>query len=246
MKWRKGRMALVKRALIAVLMCGVFLEQAQAATKRTRTKNRLPAKPVGVDLPGELLLQTGHAAWVTSVAFSPDGQLLASGGADGTTKLWAVQSREVLRTFSGPTADGMAVAFSPDGKLLASACADGTVNMWAIPSGELAFTLKGHAAPVTAVAFSPDGQLLATASADKTVKLWLVHNRQELRSIPAHMAWVTAVAFSPNGQLLATAGADKTVKLWTLRTPGKPRKSQRTSVGQPTAITEKLLHTLVG
>ena len=98
-------------------------------------KNRLPTKPVGVDLPGELLLQTGHAAWVTSVAFSPDGQLLASGGADGTTKLWAVQSREVLRTLSGPTAEGIAVAFSPDGKLLASACADGTVNMWTIQSG---------------------------------------------------------------------------------------------------------------
>src|SRR5215510_5514794 len=170
-------MVLVKRILVVVLVYGVCLAQAQAATKRTRTKNRLPARPAGVDLPGELLLQTGHAAWVTSVAFSPDGQLLASGGTDGTTKLWAVQSREVLRTFSGPTADGMAVAFSPDGKLLASACADGTVNMWAIPSGELAFTLKGHAAPVTALAFSPDGKLLATASADKNAKLWLVHNR---------------------------------------------------------------------
>ena len=166
-------MVLVKRMLVAVLVCGVFLAQAQAATKRTRTKNRLPTKPVGVDLPGELLLQTGHAAWVTSVAFSPDGQLLASGGADGTTKLWAVQSREVLRTLSGPTAEGIAVAFSPDGKLLASACADGTVNMWTIQSGELAFTLKGHTAPVTAVAFSSDGKLLATASTDKTVKLWL-------------------------------------------------------------------------
>src|SRR6267143_1805902 len=155
-------MVLVKRVLIAVLVCGVCLAQAQAATTRTRAKNRLPTKPVEVDLPGELLLQTGHATWVTSVAFSPDGKLLA------------------------------------------------------------------------------------TASADKTVKLWLVHNRQEIRSIPAHTAWVTAVAFSPNGQLLATAGADKTVKLWTLRTPGKPRTSQRTAVGQTTDITAKLWRTLVG
>ena len=134
-------MALVKRVLIAILVCCIGLAQAQAASMRTRTKNRLPTKPVEVDLPSELLLQTGHAGWVTSVAFSPDGQLLASGGADGTTKLWAVQSREVLRTLSGPTADGIAVAFSPDGNLLASTCVDGTVNMWALQSGELAFTL---------------------------------------------------------------------------------------------------------
>ena len=157
-------MVLVKRVLMAILVCVVCLAQAQAATKRTRAKNHLPTKPVAVDLPGELLLQTGHTAWVTSVAFSPDGQLLASGGADGTIKLWAVQSRKVFGSLSGPKAEGIAVAFSPDGKMLASACTDGTVNLWAVQSGELAFTLKGHTAPVTAVAFSRDGRLLATAS----------------------------------------------------------------------------------
>ena len=172
-------MVLVKRALITVLVCSVYLAQAQAATKRTPVKKRLLPNPVGVELPGELLVQTGHASWVTSVAFSPDGQLLASGGADGTIKLWAVQSREVLRTLSGPTAEGIAVAFSPDGKLVASACADGTVNMWAVQSGELVFTLKGHTAPVTALAFSLDGKLLATASTDKTVKLWMVPQRKD-------------------------------------------------------------------
>jgi WD40 repeat protein len=74
----------------------------------------------------------GHADFVISVAFSPDGQMLASGSYDKTIKLWDVQSGQEVRTFRGHTDLVTSVAFSPDGRLLASASQDGTVRLWGV------------------------------------------------------------------------------------------------------------------
>ncbi|MBC7318837.1 PD40 domain-containing protein [Candidatus Bipolaricaulota bacterium] len=75
-------------------------------------------------------LLTGHTEPVLSVAFSPDGSLLASGSWDGTIKLWNVATGEELRTLTGHTGYVYSVAFSPDGKILASGSDDGTVLLW--------------------------------------------------------------------------------------------------------------------
>lgn len=169
-----------KSLLVVIILCGLGCSQAEAAGKHTKAYRRPAAKAVTAVLPSEFVLQMGHASWVTTVAFSPDGQLLASSGADGTTRLWSVQSREVLRTLSGPTAEGLAVAFSPDGTLLAATSSSGAIHIWGVQHGELLHTLRGHTAAVTAVAFSPDGRILASAGADKTLRLWLVPQWQEV------------------------------------------------------------------
>jgi WD40 repeat protein len=75
---------------------------------------------------------TGHTNWVYSVAFSPDGRLLASGSADETIKLWEVASGSEVRTLSGHTNTVYSVAFSPDGRLLASGSGDATIKLWDI------------------------------------------------------------------------------------------------------------------
>jgi WD40 repeat protein len=163
----------------------------------------------------------GHTASTHGIAFSPDGQRLASASADRTVKLWEVATGKVLRTLQGQTQGAVSLAFSPDGQRLASADSyggDRTVSIWDLDTGKVLHTLAGHEGPVKNVAFSPDGHCLATASRDKTVKLWDATNGKEIRTLTGHTGGVEGVAFSPDGQHLASGCRDGTVKLWEVAT----------------------------
>ncbi|MFG2246687.1 protein kinase [Spirillospora sp. NPDC048823] len=171
-----------------------------------------------------------HTGAVRSVAFSPDGKLLASCSNDETVRLWDVATRRsIARPLTGYTDTVNAVAFSPDGKLLAVGGNDTTVRLWDvathIPVGR---PLTGHTDSVHSLAFSPDGKILAVAD-DDTVWLWDVAARTAIgrpRVKHGPHGLVFAVAFSPDGRILA-ADENDTVRLWDVAT--------RTPTGRPLA-----------
>ena len=157
----------------------------------------------------------GHTEEVASVAFSPDGTLLASGSWDDTVILWDVSTERQIATL--PSTEPSLVAFSPDGKTLAVGTWYLMVELWDVATQERIATL-GHEAVVSyTVSFSPDGKTLAVGTWNNTVELWDVATQERIATL-GHEAVVNAVSFSPDGTLLASGSRDNTVKLWDVAT----------------------------
>ena len=153
-----------------------------------------------------------------SVAFSPDGALLASGSANGTVKLWNVSTRENIATLEGHTGSVVSLDFSTNGTLLASGARDNTVKLWNVATGAHVATLEGHTDGVFSLAFLPDGKLASKAWADGgTVKLWNVTTKSEISTFDTDANGT--VAFSPDGAILAAPSRyGDVVKLWDVAT----------------------------
>ncbi|KAM6504757.1 hypothetical protein FSOLCH5_015252 [Fusarium solani] len=156
----------------------------------------------------------GHGHWVRSIAFSPDGKLIASGSGDETIKVWDAATGEVRHTLQSHGHWVRSIAFSPDGKLIASATADTTIKVWDTAKGEVKRTLEGHGHWVRSVAFSPDGKLIATGSWDRTIKVWDAAMGEVKHTLKGHGRSVESVAFSPDGKLIASGSNDWTIKVW--------------------------------
>ncbi|HEX6045441.1 MAG TPA: caspase family protein [Pyrinomonadaceae bacterium] len=210
----------------------IALWDAQSGNKRELTSSPMAAmQNMGKIKPGQMPNMTDIAAMmtnvlgtmsagtmgrsVTSLAFSPDGKTLATGGVESKANIdiaammsGAMNPRQKKGSKQPDPADMMR-----DLKVEAV----GQVQLWDVASGREVGALKGHSRGVTKVVFSRDGKLLASGASDNTIRIWDVEAQRELRTLVGHTSPIESMAFTPDGRLLASASDDGSTFLWDTR-----------------------------
>lgn len=161
---------------------------------------------------------TENLGMIFSVAFSPDGTLLATGDAEGGLRLWEVATGKLLSSYEGHVGWVWSIAFNADGQILASCSSDKTIRLWDVNTGKCLKTLEEHTSSIWSIAFSADGKMLASGSDEPKVRLWDVSTGQCRYQLTGHTERIRSVAFSPDGKSLASGSDDRTVRLWDVNT----------------------------
>ncbi|MGE4003053.1 MAG: protein kinase [Planctomycetaceae bacterium] len=155
-----------------------------------------------------------NGAPVTDLEVSPDGDWLATTGAQGTVQVFDTATWKRNRSFSTSTESVNGLAWSPDGRLLAAACADGSLRAWEFSTGDPLISITAHTGEANDVVFSPDGQALYSCGDDSVARKWNRTTGEELLCFFGHRRSVDRIAVSPLGGRLATASRDSSIAVW--------------------------------
>lgn len=177
--------------------------------------------PTPIPAPGtNYVTYKGQTKPVYALAFAPNGQQIASGGADEEVKVWDAASPDSQKvfTFLDHSASVNALAWSPDGTRIASASSDRTVQVWDAFTGVVHIKYTLHTDFIRAVAWSPDGTYIASGGDDRTVQVWNANTGNRLVTFSRHTGIVWSVSWSPDSRRIASGSADKTVQVWNAST----------------------------
>jgi WD40 repeat protein len=155
---------------------------------------------------------------ILTLAFSPNGKLLATGDVNGEILIWEIATGEPLAICKGHASRVHSIAFSHDGRMLGSGSSDRTLKLWDVLDGSCIKTLSGHQQRVRSIAFSRDDRAIVSGSSDATIRIWDVHSGECRQILSGHRNYVWAVAFSPDDRLVASGSEDKTIRIWELAT----------------------------
>jgi WD40 repeat protein len=164
---------------------------------------------------GDRVLVSAGRSGLCGVAFSPDGKVLAAGGAGKLIQMWSLETGKEVARLEGHQGFIRTVAFAPDGKLLASAGDDAGAILWDVAAGKELRRIGKHSNGLRMAAFSPDGKTLVTSGFDEHIGLWDVATGKQLHFFRAHPRVPYGVAFAPDGKTLASGGDHEgTIRLW--------------------------------
>jgi WD40 repeat protein len=162
----------------------------------------------------EPLRNLKRGAPFTAASFSPDGQFVATAGADSLARIWDARTGALRRTLQGHKDVVTSVQFSPDGRLLVTASRDRDARIWDVATGKTTELLRGHFGPVFGASFSPDARWVVTAGPN-TAGLWPASSGRLLFYLHRHEGPLTSASFSPDGTRIVTSSRDGTVRTYT-------------------------------
>ncbi len=163
-----------------------------------------------------------------AIAFSPDGEYLATGGDDLVVRVFDTENWELKRTFIGHSGSILCLQFSPDSRYLASGsgtdkvipqnAGENLTRIWDMETGRQTLVLEGHKDGVLAIEWNENGSIIATASDDRTLRIWSFPEGEEIKQMKGHTSGVLDVSWTPDETKLITGSRDYKIKVWDYET----------------------------